>query len=138
MKKKKDIIIVCVIIGLALIFLLINRVFFQNKGETYCEIYVDGELVETTELNKNREFTVDEVPAITFEVKDQSIAFIHSDCPDKVCIQSGYLKHTGQSASCLPNKTTIRICSRSTNEGEPDVVVYAGQPDLAAGGNYEE
>ena len=128
-KRKKDFIILLSILGAALILFALNHFYFRNKGQTYCEIYIDGELMETVNLSKNRQFSIDEKPNIKFEVKEHSIAFVESDCPDKVCIHSGFLSQTGQSASCLPNKTTITIRSGKDDPTEPDIVV---------GGIYEK
>jgi hypothetical protein len=125
-ERKKDIIIVASILGLALLLFLATRIFFNDSGETYCEILVDGNVVAEVELFENRTFSIEERPAIVFEVKDRAIAFIHSDCPDKVCIHSGFQSHNGQSASCLPNQTSIVIRSRNREADDPEIVVGFG------------
>jgi hypothetical protein len=43
------------------------------------------------------------------EVKSHEAAFIHSDCPDKICVHTGFIAYDGQSASCLPNKVVITV-----------------------------
>lgn len=134
--------IILTILGVGLIGLLINYVFFRDIGENYCEIIVDGSVTETVTLANDRTFSIAERPHIVFEIKDHRIAFIKSDCPDKVCIHSGYQGHNGQSASCLPNKTTIVVHSRNKKADEPDLVVKglrpAGLDKQADGGKYEE
>lgn len=137
-KRKKDIMILLVIVGLIFLSLGINYIFFQDRGDIYCEIYVDGELVETVDLTVDKQFSIAERPEIVFEIKDHAIAFIESDCPDKVCVHSGYLGHTGQSASCLPNKTTIRIYSDNQETDDPDMVVGLHAAAAADGGMDEE
>lgn len=32
-----------------------------------------------------------------------------SDCPDKVCVRTGWIAHPGQVIVCLPNKIVVRI-----------------------------
>lgn len=44
---------------------------------------------------------------ITFQIKDHAIRFLQSDCPDKVCINTGFLKNDLDVACCLPNQTTL-------------------------------
>ncbi|MDR1687901.1 MAG: NusG domain II-containing protein [Clostridiales bacterium] len=84
-------------------------------------IYVNQSLVKKVDLSKNGEFTLDENPRVKFSVKDGAVAFIESDCPDKVCVHSGYLKIPGQAAVCLPNRVSLRI--EGTGEaGELDAV----------------
>ena len=125
-KRKKDIIILLSILGLALFGLLANHFIFQHDGDVFCKIIVDGELVDTVNLTTNKTFSIAERPNIVFEIKEDAIAFIKSDCPDQVCVHSGFLKHNGQSASCLPNKTTIAIHARNQDVGDPDIVIGFG------------
>ncbi len=46
---------------------------------------------------------------IVLRVQNSHIQFISSDCPDKVCINSGILKKENDMAVCLPNKTSVVI-----------------------------
>lgn len=46
---------------------------------------------------------------ITFQVRDHAIRFLHSDCPDKVCINTGFLKNDLDVACCLPNRTILFV-----------------------------
>lgn len=135
-KRKKDIMIVAIILCLALIAFIANGFIFRNQEAIYCEIYVDGKLTETVSLIEERSFVLKDRPGIRFEVKDQRIAFAASDCPDQICVHAGYLSQTGQSAACLPNKTSIRICSRQVNPEQPDIVV--GFVSSNAGGRHEK
>lgn len=134
-KRKKDIIIVAVILCLALAAFIVNRMIFRAQGTVYCEIYVDGKLTETVDLTEERSFTLEERPNIRFAVKDRRIAFAASDCPDQICVHAGYLGQVGQSAACLPNKTSIRICSGRAEPEQPDIVI--GFTGGRAGGFYE-
>jgi len=46
---------------------------------------------------------------ITFQVKDHAIRFLESDCPDKVCVNTGFLRSDLAVACCLPNQTTLFV-----------------------------
>ena len=48
------------------------------------------------------------VPA-SLEVKDHKIRFIHVTCPDHICEKTGWIWQDGQSAVCMPNRTSIVI-----------------------------
>lgn len=135
-KRKKDIMILAVIFCLALIAFTVNCFIFREQGAVYCEIYVDGKLTETVDLVEERSFTLEDRPNISFEVKDHRIAFTASDCPDQICVHAGYLGQVGQSAACLPNKTSIRICSSQVNPEQPDIVI--GFISGKVGGFYEK
>ena len=34
---------------------------------------------------------------------------MHSDCPDKICVNTGWLSEPGQTAVCMPNRVTVTI-----------------------------
>lgn len=54
-------------------------------------------------------------------VENGRIRFKKADCPDKVCVKTGWLEQNGDIAVCLPNRVMIKI------EGEPadvDIVTY--------------
>jgi hypothetical protein len=112
---KKDIIfIVALLVAAVVFYVAYNKIFAQNK-DIYAEISVDGKAVKTVELYENQTFSLDDMQNITFDVKNCAIAFVHSDCPDKICVKTGYIKKQGQTAVCLPNKTTLKIVARDND-----------------------
>lgn len=123
--RKTDLIIITAIIVLALLFLLLNKYLFAEKGE-YAEIYHDSTLVYRIQLSTAKEgsFSIPDKPEVVFQVyADKSIAFIESDCPDKVCIRSGRLRFAGQFAACIPNKILLKIVSAEENHEGPDLII---------------
>lgn len=34
---------------------------------------------------------------------------MHSGCPDQICVNTGWLSYSGQSAVCMPNRVTVTI-----------------------------
>lgn len=74
-----------------------------------CRVVLDGAEVRTVQLDRNQTFTIPERPNVVFAVKDGAIAFQSSDCPDKVCVHTGFIKAAGQSAACLPNGIILKI-----------------------------
>lgn len=124
--RKSDVIIIAAIAAAGLLFMLLyNNVF--GKSGTYAEIYYRSELVKTIELTQGREesFSVDQVPHVVFHLyADGSLAFIESDCPDKICVNSGRLRLAGQFAACLPNQLYIKIVAAGKgNPDAPDIVI---------------
>lgn len=63
------------------------------------------------ETAEDQEFSIlDETGLpITFQVREHAIRFLESDCPDKICIHTGFLKNDLDVASCLPNRTTLFV-----------------------------
>ena len=46
---------------------------------------------------------------VTLEVKDGAVRFVNSVCPDHICENAGYLSMEGQTAVCMPNRTSLSI-----------------------------
>lgn len=51
------------------------------------------------------------------------IRFQEANCPDQVCVQTGWLTRPGQIAVCLPNKLSIRIEGNSSSGDQVDIIV---------------
>ena len=84
-------------------------------------IQVDGRELRRLNLDEaeDQEFTILEESGknITFQVKSHAIRFLHSDCPDKVCVHAGFLNADGGIASCLPNRTVLTVSLENLGEG---------------------
>ncbi len=89
------------------------------------EIYHYSELVETVSLSggDGRTFSIPQDENVIFQLQDGSIAFIESDCPDKVCIHAGQLKTVGQFAACLPNGIIVKIVSAEHDKDDFDLII---------------
>lgn len=53
---------------------------------------------------------------------EETVRFSTSDCPDKICVQTGPISKTGQVAACVPARVLIRITG-GAKSGENDVVI---------------
>jgi hypothetical protein len=80
------------------------------------EILLDGKVARTLRLDTPEVFSLPQRPQVVFEVRDGAIAFIHSNCPDQVCVRTGFIRQGGQQAACLPNRLVARVL------GGPDAV----------------
>ena len=124
--KKTDIfIILFILIAAAVIFVFYKT---QNKNKpAIAKIYYMSELVETIELNtkENKIFSIPSKENVKFHLyTDGSIAFVESDCSDKVCINTGKINTVGETAACLPNGLLVKIdSSGGGNSEDSDIVV---------------
>lgn len=118
---KKDILLIAVLVIAALIIYILINYFSSLNGDVYAQIWVDNSLVKEVSLDRDNTFTIPEVPNMEFCISGGKIAVAHSDCPDKICVNTGFINKAGQTAVCLPNKTSVRIVSRGKNQ--PDAVV---------------
>lgn len=124
--KRTDIII---IIGILVVSVaswgIYNHVFAKDRVKA--EIYYYSDLVKTVELSTGEEmtFSVPQDENVVFRLyKDGTIAFVESDCPDKVCIHTGKLKTAGQFAACLPNGIVMKLVpEKERGEDDADLVI---------------
>ena len=121
--KKRDKYIIIAVLALCVLVYGVYSIGFAGDDGVKAEIYYYSELVETVDLDnkEDRTFTIPQDEHVKLHVyEDGSIAFIESDCPDKVCIDTGKIDIGGQSAACLPNGIVVKIVSGG--EGEDDAL----------------
>ncbi len=46
---------------------------------------------------------------LTVEIADGAVRVKDSDCPDRVCVHSGWLSRGGQAAVCVPGGVCLRV-----------------------------
>ena len=104
---KKEIFIILGIISAALIALLVINLTSQ-KGKT-AVITVENTAVKEADLSDNGEFAVNGIENVTFEIKDGSIRIKENDCPDKICVKTGWINKTHERIICMPKKLIVEI-----------------------------
>ena len=122
--KKNEILIIVFILIVSAGCIVYQWKASDKNGDIICELYVDNRLLSRINLNNNGELNIPERERVFLTVRDHAIAFTKSDCPDKICINTGYISHPGQMAVCLPNRVAIRIRSERINIDAPDVVAW--------------
>lgn len=107
--NKTDVFLIAAVLLAALLIFLVWAYLNKTDGTREGQISVNGVKVMTVDLSKNTVFSVPEKPNIVFEVKDGAVTFKSSDCPDKVCVHTGYISRNGQMAACLPNDIVLSV-----------------------------
>lgn len=124
--KKTDMIIIGVILVFAILFMILYRTKFSDQPAV-AEIYYYSDLVETVKLDKkvDKTFSIPQNSHVVFHLhEDGTLQFEESDCPDKVCINTGKISMVGQSAACLPNGIVVKIVIKSgRTEDTADIIV---------------
>lgn len=57
------------------------------------------------------------------EWKDGKIRFAEADCPDQVCVRSGWLGKRGKLAACLPGGLVLKMVDEGRGPSDDDVDV---------------
>lgn len=125
MLKKGDVLLVlmvifCVLAGCALcntnspdsIASWDNLSNSSKTGKIIAIIKKDNVTIETINLSsiKNRKtIKVSGQYTATIIAEHNRICFLDSNCPDEVCIKTGWLSKAGDLAVCLPNKIIIKL-----------------------------
>lgn len=109
---KKFLNINTILIGILLLCGL-GGLWYVNANKTLgsrAVVMIDGEKEKQyIDLSKDGVYNIDAVFPVTLEVKDGSIAFINSQCPDKLCEGFGHISHEGEIAVCLPAGVALSI-----------------------------
>lgn len=98
--------------ALLIIALLVFFLSSKDKGDV-AEVWVGGSLYRSFDLDQPFELTLDNGAVIKGNGK--KAWFDHSDCPDKVCVNTGKLSASGEWAACLPNETVLKIKNDNTD-----------------------
>ena len=101
-----------VIVFVILLAIFIGVLFYHNTGTkdgNIAVVYQNGEKIKEISLNQEAEYIVEHHYTNKIVVKDKKVAIMESDCPGADCVHSGWIKESGRSIICLPNRVEIRI-----------------------------
>ena len=109
-----------VLLGSAAALLLMG----QRPAGPVAAIYLDGNLIRRIDLSKvsGREpFEIScEGGSNTILVESGRIRVLEADCPDQICVQSGWLNSETAPIVCLPHRLVIRLESSEEDAAGPD------------------
>lgn len=97
--------------GLLLISVVVGWMFINTDGKT-AVITLDGEVIEEVDLSKVEGFYTIDVKGKhhnTIEAEQGRIRVSHADCPDQVCVETGWIEDGSKPIVCLPNRLVIEI-----------------------------
>lgn len=124
--KGDKLLIIFILISSVLIFVGFSAYGFSKK-DTYAVIEVNGEFYQKISLGKNGPNLKMKVNGMLgeteVEVAEDKVRIISSPCPDKDCVNQGWIKKPGQVLVCLPNRVVIKIEGESF-EKDIDVTTF--------------
>lgn len=115
-----------IIIAVCIVTIILLIPHFIGGNNLEAEIAVDGEIVKTINLddvNGFYEFTTETEPSVTITAEKGRICVSDAECPDKLCVNFGWLDSDGDMAVCLPAKVTVSV-KGSEDKNAPDVITY--------------
>lgn len=96
-----------------------------GTGGEYGEIWQNGRLVKRVKLAEGYTETVTvngEKVTNVIEINGKRMRFISSDCNDQICVNTGWVSSTGQTAVCLPNRVILKITGQQQDDNV-DIIV---------------
>lgn len=101
-------------------------IYRSESSDSYktAQVIQDGKIIRTIDLSSVKapyEFKVTDESggSNTIRVERGCIAFIDADCPDKVCVNQGYIDNGAVPIVCLPHKLSVIITGET---GETDAI----------------
>ncbi|HNX93125.1 MAG TPA: NusG domain II-containing protein [Syntrophomonas sp.] len=113
MHRKELILLVAVTLAVLLAAAGIRYYQHDQVGDNKIAVITrDGKLIERIDLNRvkePRQIILSGKYHEIIEVEKGRIRFKQADCPDKICVNTGWLEEPGDVAVCMPNRAVVKI-----------------------------
>lgn len=115
--KRIEIIAIIALILFAIISMLIKDAFRNKDTARNISIYLNGKKIEEIDgvkidINVDNTLTIGDLNSNynIIEIKDKQIRCIDANCPDKICVQHGYLNRDidNDIIACAPHRLLIK------------------------------
>lgn len=114
-KSRKDIIIILILSGMAIVFLIISKLTAGSGNRVF--VYVDGKVFAEYDLNEDNVYEIDtEYGKNVITIKDSRVSVSSADCSNQICVNHNPISKSNESIICLPNHLVVRIRSGETGE----------------------
>lgn len=114
-KIRNDILLILAVLLLAGGFWLYTE-FSKEEGK-YVAVIVNGVETSRYSLSDNLEIRLENNGGYNILViRDGKADVIEASCPDKICVNQHSVSKTGETITCLPNKTVIKVVGNGEDE----------------------
>lgn len=122
--RRKEIIAVLILIIIAVVSFVCIKFFAEGKGK-YVKVYVNEKLTKTFDLTKDREYFIETKFGYNLLIiKNERARILDADCPNKICVNKGYISKNGESIICLPHHVVVTV--ESSEDKNVDAVADWG------------
>lgn len=104
---KRDILLIFCVIILGVV-LLLPKSFARSEGERVI-VNCDGKETAYSLKNDGEYSIVSGGYHYVLRVENGTVSVAYSDCPDKVCVRSGRISHSGESVVCIPGRLVVTV-----------------------------
>ncbi len=107
--KKKDIILIILIIAVAALAFLLHKAI-GVKGANCVTVRVEGQITGVYSLAEDQEIQING-GSNTLVIQKGQAKMTHADCPDQLCVKQKAVSLNKESIICLPNKVIAEVDS---------------------------
>lgn len=112
---KANLLFAAVVLAAAVLLVFLLRP--RSKAEPLAAVVDFGGITEVLPLDKDHDYLYDVGSYVVhLQVKDGTISFQDSQCPDHVCEQFGQLSEEGAWAACVPAGVYVQLAPLSEAE----------------------
>lgn len=94
--------------------------FTASAPEAMIVVEVDGKKVAVYPLyapDRDEYIDIQGINGITrIQLQDGRVRAIESACPDKICVNTGWISNSSLPIACLPNRVIIKIINAPTED----------------------
>lgn len=105
--------ILIIVLAVMAVFILAWNSFGVNSGKQLTAVITqDGKIIkqiDLTDLKSPESVYIDEPVKQVIRAEQGKIRFMESDCPNKICVKTGWLTKAGDRAVCIPSKVVVTI-----------------------------
>ncbi|MDE7476437.1 MAG: NusG domain II-containing protein, partial [Lachnospiraceae bacterium] len=122
MFRKKDFVLVLVLVGIAVFSALMISFARKDIGGTI-RITIDGALYGEYSLSENQVIEIDELLGYNeIKIENGSAYMAEADCPDQYCMDYKPISKGSETIICLPHRLVIEVTGEKALQ-QPDVIV---------------
>ncbi len=79
-------------------------------------VEVQDRVVQKLKLNEPGDFAIQGIEGqVHLKVDNGRVAIVEADCPNRICVRTGWRFRSGEVIVCVPNKTIVRILGALKN-----------------------
>lgn len=107
---KRELFLAGAVLLAALLIFILNQAV-HSRPAAFLEISVDGTVIQTLDLHKDQEYTVENGAGGVnrFMIRGGRAWVTEASCPNKICMDQGQVSQDGEMIVCLPNRMTARV-----------------------------
>ncbi len=74
-------------------------------------------------LKKDKVFTVKgKIGFLKIQIKNREVRVLEADCPNKICVKTGWIKNGNEYIACVPNGILIKLISGKSEKKSYDFI----------------